>query len=187
LRFASRRLLAGLGLFGRALVKLALDLGRLRFGAFLGALLQCGLGLADLLEPRLLALQLPGQLVAALALAVLGVVLGVSLLGRGQQRLDLFVEPSRATWPSLTKPICFAISSTCTNRPASACRCRLRKAAMLSWSGCWLAASTRYGTSSYVARSILRDEGLPVQYAYTSILTIILGWYGGMPRPSPCS
>jgi hypothetical protein len=43
---------------------------------------------------------------------------------------------------------------------------------------------TRNATSSYVARSILRDENTPVQYAYKSSAVIIRGEYGRVPRLS---
>jgi hypothetical protein len=62
--------------------------------------------------------------------------------------------------------------------------CALRKLEMLSWSGCRSPASTRNATSSYVAFSIFRDDGLPTQYAYKSSVTIISGWYAARPRSS---
>lgn len=50
-----------------------------------------------------------------------------------------------------------------TNSSPKASKCRRRKAAMVQWSGCWFPESTRMATSSYRARSILREERMPRQ------------------------
>ena len=50
--------------------------------------------------------------------------------------------------------------------------------------GCQSPAMTRIATSSYVPRSILREENTPTQYAYKSSVVIICSEYGRSPRGS---
>ena len=52
--------------------------------------------------------------------------------------------------------------SDSTRNPARACSCRARKRAMVTWSGVWLAASTRKATSLWQRRSICREERTPI-------------------------
>ena len=56
--------------------------------------------------------------------------------------------PSSATVPIFSTPISRASSSTCTNSVSICLRKRRRNAAMVSWSGCSLAAMKRNATES---------------------------------------
>ena len=66
------------------------------------------------------------------------------------------------TVPSRNSPISRASSSTCRNAASNACLLVRRKLAIVSWSGCVLAAIKRVPTSRYVARSIRREEKTPL-------------------------
>jgi hypothetical protein len=83
--------------------------------------------LPDLLQTTLPKAKLVRQLIAAAALAILGVFGGVHSLCFGQQlchlialcfeALALNFVPSNATWPSLTKPALWQSCKTWTNKP----------------------------------------------------------------------
>ena len=56
-----------------------------------------------------------------------------------------------------------------------------RKVATVSWSGCRLAATNRTVTSRQVARSILRDEKIPLPWHWISRASISRDLCCGMP------
>jgi hypothetical protein len=80
-----------------------------------------------------------------------------------------------ATRPNCTSPALRHRRSPCSNSPASAAPCRLRKSLSVRKSGWFPAARKRQATLSSSCRAIFRDEYTPVQYPYSSTLTIIRG------------
>ena len=72
--------------------------------------------------------------------------------------------PSIAMVPTWTRPAARHSTRTWVNSSANTARCRVRNAAMVSWSGCWLAVITRNATSCSQLRSIWRDEVCPTAY-----------------------
>jgi len=70
--------------------------------------------------------------------------------------------PSSASVPIFSTPISRASSSAFTNGLSICFSKRRRNAAIVSWSGCSLAAMKRNATASCVARSSLRLENTPV-------------------------
>ena len=70
----------------------------------------------------------------------------------------LIFVPSSATWPSFTRPAFSASFKTCTNSPASAFRCRLRKSEIVRKSGGSHATIIMKSARSMQAFAIRRDE-----------------------------
>jgi hypothetical protein len=140
--------------------------------------LQLRLGLPQPCQPAGLGGQRGGQLVAA-GVAVLEVVAlsasaawrRISATSRSSfswvrlafsAALPASLVPSSATVPTRTIPAAAHSRKDSTRNPARACSWRMRKRAMVTWSGVWLAASTRKATSSTQRRSIWREERTPM-------------------------
>src|SRR4051794_12233482 len=155
---------------------------RLFGGGSFGVRFQRRLGGADRLDPLLLVGDPVGHLIAA-CVAVQLVIVGIRGLGRAQPVVDfslqlglaclhaliahrlvcleafaLILVPSSATWPSFTRPAFSASFKTCTNSPASAFRCRLRKSLMVRKSGPSSAAIIMKSARSAHALAIRREE-----------------------------
>jgi hypothetical protein len=107
------------------------------------------------------------------------VLVPVDLGGLPQDLDDLRVELCRwCGWPCRRRglragavqcdgadpdiPAAHSFSDT-TRKPASAVWWRTRKRAIVTWSGSWLAASTRKARSSVQRRSICRQERTPMR------------------------
>lgn len=78
------------------------------------------------------------------------------------EALASILVPSIDTVPSCNNPLSRASSSTCKKAISNAALSVRRKAAIVSWSGCVLAAIKRAPMSRYVARSIRREENTPL-------------------------
>jgi hypothetical protein len=74
----------------------------------------------------------------------------------------LIFVPSSATCPSFTRPAFSASFNTCTNKAASAFRCRLRKSEIVRKSGGSPATIIMKSARSTVALAIRRDEYSPL-------------------------
>jgi hypothetical protein len=70
----------------------------------------------------------------------------------------LILVPSSATCPSFTNPAFSASFNTCTNRSASALRCRRRNSEIVRKSGGSPATIIMKSTRSTAALAIRRDE-----------------------------
>jgi hypothetical protein len=76
--------------------------------------------------------------------------------------LPASLVPSNAT-PTRTMPAAAHSFKDWMRKPARACSWRARKRAMVTWSGTWLAASTRKAMPSLQRRSIWREDRTPRQ------------------------
>lgn len=207
LGLASRLLLSCLPLLLPLLLLLLGDLGSLLLGLRLFARLEFPERLLYVRAPRLRVAEFLGQLIAALALAVELVLLGVDALGLVEPALHDLVEfvalllhsavahglvlrrvrahlrPVDRDVAQLRHPLFAAHVQDLFEKPTerggmSPPELGDRVAAQrpaFGWSGCWLAASTRKGTDSCVARSILRELRTPTQCPYARSCVIITG------------
>jgi hypothetical protein len=82
---------------------------------------------------------------------------------RSLEALATILVPSIATSPGRSSPCLAHTASTWPNKDAIAVSWVARNRAIVAWSGCWLAATTRNATSSTSRRSILRLDRSPVQ------------------------
>jgi hypothetical protein len=141
--------------------------------------LQQRLGLAQPIQPAGLAGKRRGQLVPT-GVAEQLVLAPVDRGGLAQDLGDLFFEllegavglvsgvagqlgASSATVPTQTMPAAAHNLREATRNPASALWWRTPNRAMVTWSGVWLAASTRKAMSSWQRRWICREERTPRQ------------------------